>query len=194
MPLHIFEERYKAMIGECIDRDQPFGIVLIREGPEVGGPAEPVSIGTTTRIVQVDRLEDGRMNILTKGERRFETTEITQQTPHVSGQVRFLEEPAGELATNVVAEMSEQYSTYIRNLSALAGGWSSQAETPSDPVALAYGVASTMDMPKDLAQELLELHNAAQRMERLLPLLKRANEALGQEVAKRNPFQGPRLN
>ncbi|MCH8864471.1 MAG: LON peptidase substrate-binding domain-containing protein, partial [Chloroflexi bacterium] len=100
------------------------------EGPEVGGPAEPCSIGTSTRVVQVDRLEDGRMNILTKGERRFETAEITQQVPHVAGQVRFLEEPAGEVAPDVMAEMGEQYSTYIRNISALAGGWTSQADTP----------------------------------------------------------------
>ena len=53
MPLHIFEERYKAMIGECVDREEPFGIILIKEGQEVGEPAEPVKVGTTARIVQV---------------------------------------------------------------------------------------------------------------------------------------------
>ena len=41
LPLHIFEERYKAMIGDCVEREQPFGIVLIKEGQEVGDPAEP---------------------------------------------------------------------------------------------------------------------------------------------------------
>ena len=66
MPLHIFEERYKAMIGECVNREEPFGIILIKEGQEVGGPADPVKIGTTARIAQVERLDEYRVNIMTK--------------------------------------------------------------------------------------------------------------------------------
>ena len=48
------------MIGECVDREEPFGIILIKEGQEVGGPADPVKIGTTASIAQVERLDEGR--------------------------------------------------------------------------------------------------------------------------------------
>ena len=102
MPLHIFEERYKAMIGECVDREEPFGMILIKEGQEVGDPAEPVKVGTTARIVQVERLEEGRLNIMTRGEKRFEVVEITQQAPYLVGQVRYFTEESGEPAASVV--------------------------------------------------------------------------------------------
>ena len=98
MPLHIFEERYKAMIGECVDREEPFGIILIKEGQEVGEPAEPVKVGTTARIVQVERLEEGRLNIMTRGEKRFEVVEITHQVPYLAGQVRYFTEEPGDPA------------------------------------------------------------------------------------------------
>ena len=193
LPLHIFEERYKAMIGGCIDREEPFGVVLIKEGPEVGGTAEPFTIGTSALITTVDRLEDGRMNLLTKGELRFETVGITQHVPHMVGQVRYLEEQPGEEPA-LMAEVGEQYTTFLRNMASLSGGWTANAEIPQDPVTLAYGVASNLDLPRSIRQELLELDTAGQRLQRLLPLLKRGNEALLAQVVKRNPFQGPRLN
>ena len=59
------------MIGDCIERDEPFGVLLIREGNEVGEPAEPHAIGTTARVSQVQRLQEGRLNILTRGENPF---------------------------------------------------------------------------------------------------------------------------
>src|SRR5579864_9042638 len=74
LPLRIFEERYKVMIGACQVTDQLFGVVLIKTGSEVGEPAEPERIGCTARMMRVDRLPDGRMHILTIGEQRFELT------------------------------------------------------------------------------------------------------------------------
>ena len=138
LPLHIFEERYKAMIGDCVEQEQPFGVVLIRSGKEAGGPAEPFSIGTTARVVKVERLEEGRMNILTAGERRFETHDVTQRTPHLVGQVKYLEEEPGEPSEEALAQFREEYGEYLKNLSSLAGGWTSQAATPQDPVTLSY--------------------------------------------------------
>ncbi|MBF6600779.1 MAG: LON peptidase substrate-binding domain-containing protein [Dehalococcoidia bacterium] len=58
LPLHIFEERYKIMVRECIDEDAPFGVVLIRSGAEVGGGAIPHDVGTTARIIQVEYLDE----------------------------------------------------------------------------------------------------------------------------------------
>ena len=194
LPLHIFEERYKAMIGDCIDQEQPFGVVLIKSGKEAGGSAEPFTIGTTARVVQVERLPKGRMNILTTGGHRFETEQVTQRTPHLEGRIKYLEEEPGEPTPEVMAELREEYGAYIKNLSSLAGGWTSQAETPQDPVTLSYSVAAILDLPLHVRQALLESPTAGRRLERLLPIIKRGNKALQERVVKRNPFQGPRLN
>src|SRR3954466_6437378 len=73
--LHIFEERYKLMIGRCIEANQPFGAVLIKRGSEVSGlgkAAEPFSIGCTVQITQVQSLGAGRMNISVVGKERFQ--------------------------------------------------------------------------------------------------------------------------
>ena len=75
LPLHIFEERYKIMIGRCIDEDRPFGVVLIQSGTEVGNPAVPHVVGTTALIAAVKRLEDGRMNLIAVGQERFRSLE-----------------------------------------------------------------------------------------------------------------------
>ena len=141
LPLHIFEERYKAMIGECVDTQQPFGVVLIKDGLEVGEPAEPVKTGTSARIIRVDRLEDGRMNILTQGERRFRVLEITQNVPHVVGNIEYLDEEPGEPPPEMLAEIVEGYSTYLRNIEALSGGWTANAQPPPEPVLLSYALA-----------------------------------------------------
>ena len=198
LPLHIFEERYKAMIGDCVEREEPFGIVLIKEGREAGDPAEPFRVGTAARIQHVERLPEGRMNIMTQGEQRFELVEIVQQAPHLVGMVKYLQEEPGEEAGPVVAEVNEGYETFLRGLAALAGGWKAQAEAPQDPVELSFAVATSLaasiDLPRDTKQELLEAPTARERLERLVPLVKRGNEMLAEAVAKRNPFQGSRLN
>ena len=188
------EERYKAMIGECVDTQQPFGVVLIKDGLEVGEPAEPVKTGTSARIIRVDRLEDGRMNILTQGERRFQVLEITQNVPHVVGKIEYLDEEPGEPPPEMLAEIVEGYSTYLRNIEALSGGWTANAQPPPEPVLLSYALAGSLDLPTVIRQQLLESSDAAQRLEILAPLLKTGNELLHDEVVKRNPFQGPRLN
>jgi Lon protease-like protein len=186
------------MIGECVDREAPFGIMLIKEGPEVGGPAEPVRIGTTARITQVERLQEGRLNIMTTGERRFELVEVTQQLPYLTGQVRYLPEETGDAASPALAQVKEGYAVFLRHLTSLAGGWASTAELPEEPVALSFAVASslatTVAMPGGVKQNILEAPDAAERLTRLVPLLEQGNEALAEEIAKRNPFKGPRLN
>ena len=64
LPLHIFEERYRSMISRCVEEKVPFGVVLVRSGEEVGGPAEPYDVGTTARVARLQRLPDGRMNLV----------------------------------------------------------------------------------------------------------------------------------
>ena len=69
LPLHIFESRYKQMIEHCLAEEKQFGVVLIRRGSEALGPlAEPHSIGCTARILEVQPLDEGRMQITTIGD------------------------------------------------------------------------------------------------------------------------------
>ena len=198
LPLHIFEERYKAMIGDCIDRDAPFGVVLIREGPEVGGPAEPYRVGTSARINQVQRLEEGRMNLLALGEQRFDLVEIIQEVPHMVGRVAYKSESLGDVPGDLAADVGTEYEQFLRHISTLAGSWNAPVEVPEDPLTLSFEAASTLtssvELPQGIRQEILEVETGGERLVRLLPLLQRANELIQEQLSKNNPFRGPRLN
>lgn len=198
LPLHIFEERYKAMIGACIAEEEPFGILLIKEGQESGEPAEPVQVGTTARITQVNRLEDGRMNILTQGERRFELVEIIQTRPHMVGLVRYLEEEPGEVLESILVEIREEYATFLKQLATVAGGWNSRVELPEEPSQLSAeviaGLSSSIEVPTEVRQRLLETPAIQSRLELVLPLLKQGNELMQEKAEQSNPFRGYRLN
>ena len=194
LPLHIFEERYKDMIGECLEQDVPFGVVLIKEGLEVGAPADPERIGTSTRILRSEILDQGRMNIVTKGERRFEIEEIIQRVPHVVGRVRFLVELEGEGCAELIPQINDEYINLVKNLTALTGGYTSRVEIPEDPIELSYAIAGNLNLEPHLRQSLLVTETAARRLFDLIPLLKQGNETLREQITKQNPFQGNRLN
>src|ERR1700730_12711516 len=81
VPLHIFEERYKLMINACIERAELFGLVLLRSGASDEREDTIHRVGVTARVVEVERLDDGRLNILCEGESRFRIYRFTQQMP-----------------------------------------------------------------------------------------------------------------
>ena len=172
LPLHIFEERYKAMIGACIDRDEPFGVLLIKEGSEVGAPASPHSVGTTARVTQAQRLEGGRLNILTRGESRFELLETVQTTPHLVGLVRYIADDEGEVSQTTLAGVREEYIALQRQLTAMSGGWDREVRVPDAPIGLARiaaaALAVSLPLPPDVRQDLLETPTAGGQLEKLL--------------------------
>ena len=90
--LHVFEERYRIMVQECLRTDGPFGVALIREGSEVGDDAEPYLVGTVARITEVQNYDDGRMDITVQGERRFRIREFDESRPYLLGRVQPVEE------------------------------------------------------------------------------------------------------
>ena len=198
LPLHIFEERYKAMIGACSEHDAPFGVLLIKEGQEVGDPAHPFQIGTTARITEVQQLEDGRMNISTLGEHRFEVVEIIQQVPHLVGMIRYLEEEPAEVSNVLVEEVRKEFSQFLRHQATIAGGWNSQIDVTANPTQLFADVISSLsanvELPGELRQKMLESSTNQQRLEQLLPVLSRGNQIMREHVEKNNPFRGHRLN
>ena len=198
LPLHIFEERYKAMIGDCVERDEPFGVLLIKEGNEVGDPAEPHSIGTTARVSQVQRLQEGRLNILTRGETRFKLLETVQTVPHLVGLVRFIDDDEGNVSGTALAGVREQFIQLQRQLTAMAGGWDREVTVPDDAISLARIVCATLAVslpfPPDVRQSLLETPTAGGQLEKLQALMRQANRIVAEQVEQNTPFKGPRLN
>src|SRR5687768_9701668 len=107
LPLHIFEPRYRLMIGRCLEQSAPFGVVLIRAGLEVGAPAEPYAVGTRAEIVRHERLDDGRLNLLCVGRERFRVRELIPGEPYLLGLVEELADaPIEPDAADLAAELS----------------------------------------------------------------------------------------
>ena len=194
MPLRIFEERYKIMISECLDTDAPFGVTLIQEGREVGGPAKPHETGTTARITGVERLEDGRMNLSTTGERRFRILDTTNDRPYLMGKVEYPPEDLGEIDEGVLKKARELFGQYLQGLAGLRGGWMREAEVPEDPLHLSYSIAHYLEVPTKARQRLLEVPFIGERLQYEIPLLEGAIGRLNEEIEKRSPYKGPRLN
>jgi ATP-dependent Lon protease len=135
---------------------------------------------------------------MTRGERRFEVVELTQQVPHLVGLVKYLEDESGDVPEDLVSEVASEYRTFLTHQATIAGGWNSRLEVTGDPAQLfsqaISSIASSIELPRDLRQQLLELSTTQERLDKLLPLLKRGNELMLEQVQKSNPFQGPRLN
>src|SRR5579884_1300126 len=95
LPLHVFEERYRAMLRHCEEEGVGFGVVAIREGVEVGGGAVAHDVGTLAQIRRVEKLEDGRANLLVTGATRFRLVRRVTTHPFPAGEVEYLEESRG---------------------------------------------------------------------------------------------------
>lgn len=120
LPLHIFEPRYRLMIGHCIDRNQPFGVVLIREGREVGPHRGHLAdVGTTALIRQAGRYPDGDLDLMVVGGQRFRVEALDgDREPYLVGHVTLLDEPLGapEDAELVAERVGRRFLRYLELL------------------------------------------------------------------------------
>ena len=180
LPLRIFEERYKLMIGACQVTDQVFGVLLIRKGSEVGAPAVPERVGCTARMLRVDRLPDGRMTILTIGEQRFRLDGVARVMPegYLVGDAQLLADDASAaVPPELLESVSSEFARYEQ--ATLAGLRRPQPvqppELPRDPLRLSYRVAASLHIHPRECQRLLELDEVTSRLRNELELLKREN-------------------
>ena len=186
LPLHIFEERYKLMIRRCLDSDSEFGVVLIREGVEVGGTAEPHAVGTVARIVDVKRADDGRMNIMVTGRDRFRIETVIHREPYMEGTVTALDDDGAETpGADLLADMRQAVAEQIRLLHGLRGGWVREPKTPQDPADLSWLVCTLLQAGNDVKQALLEEPSTAARLRAQLPLLRSNAAVLRERLAER---------
>jgi len=166
--LHIFEERYKQMINFCIEKEQPFGVVLIRHGVEALGPlAEPYLVGTLAKIIQVEQLPDERMNIAAIGQERFQILSLEPDLEsYLIGYVKplLLLEHDQAYIDQKALRLHSQVERYFQALSEAGMGQFDMAQFPNDPVGFAYLSASLLQIANEQKQAIL----AAERAETLL--------------------------
>lgn len=164
--LQIFEDRYKEMINFCLQNNQPFGVVLIRNGTEALGPlAEPYPIGCTARITQVEQLENGNMGILAVGQERFQIHTLAHDKPYLVGTVELF--PLDDDDLPVVTQASDRLRPWVEEYLAVLAEADDDIEfdpnrLPNDPVTLAYLAASLVQIPTVQKQTLLAADRATE--------------------------------
>ncbi|MEK6277929.1 MAG: LON peptidase substrate-binding domain-containing protein [Actinomycetota bacterium] len=180
VPLHIFEERYKRMIGQALDRGEPFGIVL----RDADG-ARP--IGCTAHVTEVlERFADGRLNIVITGDGPFRVLDRFGDPEEPAAEVEMLDPGTG----GDDAEAREAAREAFRDLAERASGERPEAEAIA--IESAYGLASRVELPAETKQELLELRDEDERMRLLARVLVTLQQALDQaeDIAERAQSNG----
>ena len=177
LPLHIFEERYKLMIATCLVTDSEFGVLLIRSGVEVGGTAEPYEVGTIARIADVERLPDGRMNLVTVGTERFRLVEIVEREPYMVGRVEPFPNGGGTADPELTADVRDKFLAYLRDLRPELA-----EQTPSkladEPEALSFQLAAALPIVPARRQALLAMDSTSARLRALGLVVQREHQAL----------------
>src|SRR5215213_6639673 len=183
LPLHIFEDRYKRMIGHCLETAEPFGIVFRDDE----GTAH--RIGCTARVTEVlERFDDGRMNIVVTGEQPFRVLERFEEPDYPAGEVEPIdpdEEPGDE--DPEAADMARE--AFVDLVKRVAG------EEPEDldiGAENAYGIAARVELPVETKQALLEQRAESERMRMLGNALRALVAAVARsgEIAERAKMNG----
>lgn len=169
LPLRIFEPRYMDMAKGCLRDDSPFGVCLIREGREVGAPAEPEDIGCTARIASWDMVQLGVLQVLARGERRFRILERRAQADGLQlARVELLED-----AADSPLEASDVCARVLRR--ALEDAGEEVVEPPLLYESAAWvgeRLAELLPLSPASKQRLLEMDDAAARIEILRRLIR----------------------
>ena len=172
-PLHIFEERYRALVRELLTIDavfdRVFGVIAIREGYEVGehGMQSVHRVGTLVQLTEAEAYDDGRFDIEVIGRQRLRVIDSDNSGPYLLGDVELLsdnDEPGAEADAQATLATFERYREF---LSELRGGPVLAGEMPSDPAYLSYALASTCLLTLPQRQQLLEADTAIDRLGRL---------------------------
>jgi Lon protease-like protein len=173
LPLHIFEPRYRQMITECHQANKPFGVVLIRAGQEIGSNT-PYEVGTTAKIVQLEKLPDGRYNILCAGDARFKILQTHLDKPYLSGTIDLWPWPPVEIQT-VQSSLERIHMRLDRYLHLLSKLINSQLEIdlPAEPASLANLAAAVLQIEPHEKQELLSTPSIAELLDRVDAALQR---------------------
>jgi Lon protease-like protein len=171
VPLHIFEPRYRELIAECLDDDEPFGLVF-------AGDDGLRKIGTLASVVEVtDRFEDGRLNVVVEGGARFRLMELTEGRSFHTGTI----EPIGDREDPPAAEEVERALAVFARLVEMTA---TEVDAPDvDVDQPSFAIASPFELAPELKLELLEETSERVRLTRLSEILEAAAAAVERQRA-----------
>jgi hypothetical protein len=197
LPLHIFEERYRAMTRDVLADGSPYAgqfvVSMITEGREVGGEAWARPVGTICEIHSAEEQPDGRWLLLVIGIARARVGGIDRSGPYAVAEVEELPEPEGEGADRLLPTVQQALDGYLATVKRFVARSASGGEylkeqpdvtatldqvlkpihLPAEPVAASYAVAGVLQVELSRKQQLLELDDAAARLRAELELLRR---------------------
>lgn len=164
LTLHIFEERYKQMVGLCLQQQRPFGVVLIREGVAEQGPLpEPHAVGCTAHIAQAQPLVEGRMYLMTIGQERFRIVSLRHDRPYLVGMVELA--PLADESVVVLQRTADRLYPlvvdYLTILARLGSVEFDMNQIPTEPESLVYLAASILQVPTEQKQHFLATDKAS---------------------------------
>ena len=202
LPIHAFEERYRAMAADLTADGSPFGgrfvVSMIDEGQEVGGDASTRAMGTVCEVRTAERLPDGGWVLLTVGIGRARIGGIDRSGPYALVEVEPIEEVAGEGADAMLRPAQRALDAYMATVkrfvvrtasvdheshetSSVAASLDQvlkPIQLPGDPVAASYAIGGLLQIELSRKQHLLELPDAASRLRAELGLLRRESRLL----------------
>ena len=184
LPLHIFEPRYKEMIQDCLENDWEFGVLLDRAG-------SISNIGCTASITEVlARYPDGRMNILVRGGRRFETSVVDEERAYLRGTVDFLEDFAAEPVEPDLGQRGISLYGRLRELLPLANEPFPGPSPIWTDKQLSYRMMAGVPAAVDWKQDLLELRSEPERLVRVIDFFEELIEYLEKLPVEGSDSQG----
>lgn len=185
LPLHIFEPRYRMMINTVMASDRRFGVLLLH--PETG---EPAKVGSCAEVLQMQRLPDDRLMILTVGQQRFRVLDYVRQKPFRVGLVEWIEDAP---TTTDPGEWVDQVSTLLQDVVRLSAKLMERTvelpeNLPDTPTELSYWIAGNFQGAVDEQQALLELQDTTARLKREAEILESARKHLAARTVLKDAF------
>jgi hypothetical protein len=179
LPLQIFEERYRLLIHDVLDGEEPhrFGVVSIELGHEVGSGAARrlAAVGCTAEVRGVHKHDDGRFDVVTTGGTRFRIEDVDDSMPYLQAEVTMLPEKNGPGAESGTEPVTRLFRRYCERLTAHGAEITDLGELPADPIQLSYLVAASLVLDRTDKQRLLQAGHAAARLHLEYELLRREN-------------------
>jgi Lon protease-like protein len=152
LQLHVFEKRYKTMMNEVLSSDPVFGVALIRRGVESSGPlAEPYRVGTIARIIEVEPLDAGQLNITVVGEQRFQINDLLFNEPYLTAHISEfpLEYKRPLDVLRRLRPLRNHVHYYLHTVDKLSEDPFdlSKIEMPEDPISFLFLASSLLQIP-----------------------------------------------
>jgi uncharacterized protein len=191
MPLLIFEERYQQMLIDCEEREEDFGIALIRSGQEVGGTADPYEIGTTAHIMRMVDMEDGRKHVIVRGMQRFIIQRLDHSRPYLVGEAVEYPLETGSVDYQLMGHVEIAFYRYMQLLKQVQGVTISISNLPDDPEGIAWMIAWGLQVNSTRRQELLAPRSLHELLQLEMDILREETHILSllnsEEVKRTRP-------